>query len=65
VVPLKQQEHLDADCRAYELDAAEKLASPLLLDALQRIAHDLNESEIGGYWLSRLHAAIAACTVTA
>ncbi|WP_280808528.1 hypothetical protein [Variovorax boronicumulans] len=58
-------EHLDADCRVYELDAAEKLASPLLLDALQKIAGNLIASEVGGYWLGRLKAAIAACTVTA
>ena len=58
-------EHLDADCRVYELDAAEKLASPLLLDALQKIAGSLNESEASGYWLDRLKAAIAACAVTA
>ncbi|MBJ2157314.1 HEAT repeat domain-containing protein [Variovorax sp. IB41] len=54
-------EHLDADCRVYELEAAEKLASPLLVDALQRIADDLNESEVSGYWLDRLNAAIDAC----
>lgn len=58
-------EHLNADCRVFELDAAEKLASPLLLDALRRTARDLKESEVGSYWLARLHAAIAACTVTA
>jgi HEAT repeat protein len=54
-------EHLDADCRVYELEAAEKLASPLLVDALQRIANGLNASEVSGYWLDRLNAAIDAC----
>lgn len=57
-------ERLDTNCRVYELDAAEKLASPLLLEALQRTASGLNESEVSSYWLGRLKAAIAACAAT-
>lgn len=54
-------EHLDADCRVYELEAAEKLASPLLLEALQAIARDWGSPKLDSYWSGRLQAAIAAC----
>lgn len=54
-------ERLDASCRVYELEAAQRLASPLLLDALQRIANSLGADERGGYWYGRLEAAIEAC----
>ena len=54
-------EHLDLGCRVYELEAAAKLASPLLLGPLQNIADGLSKSEAGGYWFDHLQAALIAC----
>ncbi|WP_395316891.1 HEAT repeat domain-containing protein [Variovorax sp. UC74_104] len=54
-------EHLNAKCRVYELKAAEKIASPRLLEALQAIARDCPETGLDGYWVHSLQSAIAAC----
>lgn len=56
--------HLDADCRVYELEAAERLASPMLAPALRQIADQVARDgrEAGSYWLGRLRDAMAACT---
>jgi len=53
--------HLSPKCRVYELDAAEKLADPRMVSALQAIDSALPEDERGGYWFGRLQAAIDAC----
>ncbi len=55
-------ENLDDECRVYELDAAAFLASPRLLEPLQRIASELTADESEGYWFNCLKAAISACS---
>ncbi len=57
-------EHLDDQCRVYELEAAERLASALLIPRLQAIAAEVAQEESSSaksYWLGSLHDAIAAC----
>jgi hypothetical protein len=52
---------LTLDCRVYELDAAEELADPRLLERLLML-RDLTDGQAGdGYWSRRLANAIAAC----
>jgi HEAT repeat protein len=54
--------HLDDDCRVYELEAAEKLADPRLLAALQALWVGAGrDSGVNGSWLGALCAAIEAC----
>lgn len=54
--------HLDDDCRIQELHAAEKLASPRLLPALQvLLARSQGRADIDGSWFSNLCAAVEAC----
>ncbi len=53
---------LGPECRVYQLDAAEQLASPLLLPALQTIADGLQGSEREGYWFGCLQSAVDACS---
>jgi HEAT repeat protein len=53
---------LGPDCRVYELDAAEKLADPNTLSALQALAGTVPEQDRRGYWFSRLQGAIDACS---
>jgi HEAT repeat protein len=56
-------EHLNPQCRVYELDAAETLANPRLLGALQAISSAMPDDATNSYWSSRLKSAIAACLV--
>lgn len=49
--------HLDENCRVYELEAAELLATPRLLKPLLTLAKTDGD---GTYWRSRLNSAIAA-----
>jgi len=58
-------EHLRPDCRVYELDAAEALATPALLGPLRAVADALTDNEKDGYWFHRLQAAIEACRAQA
>ncbi len=60
-------QHLDIECRVYELEAAERLASPLLAPALRNLATHMarGEHHAGSYWLGSLQRAIAACEGTA
>lgn len=58
-------ETLNGECRVYQLDAAETLASPRLLEPLQRIASELTSNESKGYWFNCLKAAISACSAPA
>lgn len=53
---------LGPECRVYQLDAAEQLASPLLLPALQALADGLQGSEREGYWFGCLQSAVEACS---
>lgn len=53
---------LGPECRVYQLDAAEHLASPLLLPALQALAGGLLDSEREGYWFGCLQSAVEACS---
>jgi HEAT repeat protein len=53
---------LGSDCRVYQLEAAEQLASPALLPALRAIADGLRDSEREGYWFGQLQSAIDACS---
>lgn len=55
--------HLDIECRVYELEAAERLASPMLAPALREIAAHVarDQRNAGSYWLRNLQAALAAC----
>ena len=57
--------HLSLDSLGYELNAAERLASPRLLSALQKVAAGVSETEAQGYWFTRLQAAITACSTKA
>lgn len=55
-------QHLDEDCRVYELEAAERLANPSLLPALRALAKQTEQGCCAdSYWLGSLQAAIAAC----
>ncbi|WP_167084428.1 HEAT repeat domain-containing protein [Massilia frigida] len=55
-------ERLDDDCMVFELDAAEMMASPLLLAPLNAIRNAVSRDEDSdSYWHNRLDAAIAAC----
>ena len=54
-------ERLDDDCRVYELEAAEELAAPVLLDRL-RALRDAATDDHDGYWLLCLASAITACS---
>lgn len=54
--------HLNADCLVYELEAAERLASPLILDRLQGMVPGVGEKDVDNHWLECLHAAIDACS---
>ncbi len=56
--------HLNNNCRVYELEAAEKLANPILLEPLLKLAAMAANSKDDSYWLVRLNTAIAACSVT-
>ncbi len=55
-------EHLDDDCRVYELDAAEKMADPRLASALLKLTTVAVDLTTDHYWRGRLDAAIAACS---
>lgn len=58
-------DHLDENCRVYELDAAKSLACPEFLEPLRAIAAGLpRDQDIDGYWRHRLEEAIAACSQT-
>lgn len=53
---------LDTNCRVFELDAAELMASPLLLERLNRIKDAVpHEREINSYWYQCLLRSIDAC----
>jgi HEAT repeat protein len=54
-------QRLDDTCRVYELNAAERLASPLLAPGLRALAAQVDPGRAGSYWLGSLQAAIAAC----
>jgi HEAT repeat protein len=54
-------ETLDDDCRVYELDAAETMADPALLEPLRAVARRVDRNASDRYWLSTLDAALAAC----
>lgn len=53
---------LGSDCRVYQLEAAEQLASPALLPALRALVDGLRDSEREGYWFGRLQSALDACS---
>lgn len=53
---------LGPDCLVYQLEAAEQLASPLLLPALHALADGLHDSKRKGYWFGCLQSAIEACS---
>ena len=55
-------EHLDGNCRVYELEAAEKMADPRLAPTLLELASVAVDSTTDHYWRGRLSAAIAACS---
>lgn len=55
-------ERLDDNCMVFELDAAEMMASPLLLGRLNAIKDAVVRNEdSSSYWHNRLDSAIAAC----
>lgn len=57
-------ELLDTNCRVFELDAAESIASPLLLERLNTIKDSVtNEKIINSYWYRCLLGAIDACSL--
>lgn len=59
------QKCLTTDCRVYELEAAEMMASPLLLDQLSAIESSLSPDDgQDRYWRTHLRDAIKACTVS-
>jgi hypothetical protein len=54
---------LDTNCRVFELDASELMASPLLLECLNAIKNSVtDEDDIDTYWYRRLLSAIDACS---
>lgn len=56
-------ERLDANCRGYELNPSESVASPLLLERLITIKDSVaNANEIDSYWYRCLLDAIDACS---
>ncbi|HWX02898.1 HEAT repeat domain-containing protein [Collimonas sp.] len=58
-------ELLDTDCRVFELDAAERMASPLLLDRLNALKKSVNDKDtIDSYWYRHLLDAIVSCSRT-
>lgn len=58
-------ELLDTDCRVFELDAAERMASPLLLDRLNVLEKSVTDKDaIDSYWYRHLLDAIVACSRT-
>ncbi|MES2949571.1 MAG: HEAT repeat domain-containing protein [Pseudomonadota bacterium] len=57
--------HLNDDCQVYELEAAEKMASPSLLEPLLKLAAMAANSKVDSYWLGCLNTAIAACSAPA
>jgi HEAT repeat protein len=62
IIPVLQ-ELLDANCRVYELSAAESVASPLLLERLITIKNSVtDQNDIDSYWYGCLLDAIDACT---
>lgn len=54
-------ETLDDDCRVYELEAAETMADPALLEPLRALARTVDRDTADRYWLGMLDAALAAC----
>lgn len=63
IIPLLL-ERLDANCQCYELEAAEQMASPLLLEQLEAIHAEVAGLEkLDAYWYRCLNDAIAACKV--
>ncbi|WP_061941013.1 HEAT repeat domain-containing protein [Collimonas pratensis] len=58
-------ELLDDDCRIFELNAAESIASPLLLERLNTIEKSVaGDDSIDSYWYRCLVDAIAKCSHT-
>ncbi|WP_081466385.1 HEAT repeat domain-containing protein [Collimonas fungivorans] len=58
-------ELLDTHCRVFELDAAERTASPLLLDRLNALKKSVTDKDtIDSYWYRHLLDAIVACSRT-
>ena len=58
-------ELLDIDCGVFELNAAERMASPLLLDRLNALKKSVNDKDtIDSYWYRHLLDAIVACSRT-
>jgi HEAT repeat protein len=56
-------ELLDTNCRVFELNASESIASPLLLPRLNTMKDAvINENDIDSYWYHSLLDAIEACT---
>jgi HEAT repeat protein len=54
-------ETLDDACRVYELEAAEAVADPALLEPLRAVARRVDRSAADRHWLDTLDAALAAC----
>jgi HEAT repeat protein len=54
-------ETLGDACRVYELDAAEKMADPALLESLRALARTVDRNTADCCWLGALDAALAAC----
>ncbi|NHZ34748.1 HEAT repeat domain-containing protein [Massilia rubra] len=56
-------ERLDGNCMVFELDAAEMMASPLLLERLNALKDAVvRDEDSSSYWHNRLDSAIAACS---
>jgi HEAT repeat protein len=55
-------ERLTGDCRVFEFEASELIASPLLLDSLNLIKNSIGDESLADtYWYGRLLDAIDAC----
>jgi len=53
---------LTPDCHVYELDAAEALADPRLVEPLQALTKAAGRSSTNAYWQARLDDALEACS---
>ena len=66
VIELLKTRLLDDDCRVYELEAAEEMPRPELLEPLQRLRDDVERlHDIDPTWHRHLLDAIDACELVA